>query len=177
MFVSQVSVMLSRTSSRVRLSTGSVREGLRDVLVGCARRGRASRRRGPTGESARPVQRLRAQPHLDRVADALREEEAQLVVRALLVGRQPGRRGSPVPKTLDVSALETSGGTVPGMLEWMPSSSGGALRTHHVGDLRAPVAALRDEPRVSEAPHQHDPGVARCGRGPSRSPVGLPENP
>ena len=44
----------------------------------------------PGGEGDRrigqPVQRLRAIPHLERVADALGEEEAQSVVGALLVG-------------------------------------------------------------------------------------------
>jgi hypothetical protein len=38
------------------------------------------------GRIGEPVQGLRAQPHLKCVADALRIEEAQPVVRALLVG-------------------------------------------------------------------------------------------
>ena len=36
---------------------------------------------------------------------------------------------------------------------------GRRLRADHVGDLRAPIAALRDVPRVPEAPHQDDPRV------------------
>ena len=51
----------------------------------------------------------------------------------------------------------------------MPSNSGGACSAHLLGDERAPVAALRDESRVSEALHQHDPGARDADRGPSRS--------
>ena len=64
---------------------GVAREGPGDVLV-------AARVvvEHPSGEGGgrigEPVQRLRTQPHLERVADALREEEAQLVVGALFVG-------------------------------------------------------------------------------------------
>ena len=43
------------------------------------------------GRIGQPVQRLRAEPHLERVADALGVEEAQLVVGALLIGGQTGR--------------------------------------------------------------------------------------
>ena len=41
------------------------------------------------------------------------------------------------------------------------------LRTDHVGDLRTPVAALRDVARVPEAPHQHDPRVRDVDRVPA----------
>src|SRR5205823_1344012 len=44
------------------------------------------------GRIGEPVQRLRAQPHLGRVSDALRIEELQLLPRAALVGRQTRRR-------------------------------------------------------------------------------------
>ena len=53
------------------------------------------------------------------------------------------------------------------MLEWMPSSPGGRLRTDHVGDLRAPVAALRDPAGVAESLHQLDPGVRDVDGAPS----------
>ena len=38
------------------------------------------------------------------------------------------------------------------------------LDTHRLRDGRAPVAALRHEPGVSEALHQHDPGTGGAGR-------------
>ena len=85
MFVTQVSVMLSRTSSRVRLPTGLAGEGPCDVLV--AARVVVEHPGGEgDGRIGEPVQGLRAQPHLQCVADALRVEEAQPVVRALLLG-------------------------------------------------------------------------------------------
>ena len=167
MFVTQVIVMLSRTSSRVRLSTGLPVERLRDVLeaVGVVVEhpgGEGDRRIGEA------VQRLRAVPHLERVPDALREEEAQPVVGALLVRGQAGRRRVPGPEHVGGRApWRRRAATVPGMLEWMPSSSGGALRADHVGDLGAPVAALRDVARVAEAPHQDDPGVGDVDRAPA----------
>ena len=55
------------------------------------------------------------------------------------------------------------------MLVWMPSSSGWRLCCHQIRDDRAPVAALRDELRVSQALHQRRPRRARCAPGPSRS--------
>ena len=91
MFVTQVIVMLSRTSSRVRLPTGLAREGLRDVLEAVRVVVEHPGREGD-GRIGQAVQRLRAIRHLDRVADALGEEEAQPVVGALLVGGQAGRR-------------------------------------------------------------------------------------
>ena len=51
------------------------------------------------------------------------------------------------------------------------------LHAHLLGDGRAPVAALRHEPRVAEALHQRRPGAWRCGRDPSPVVVGLPEKP
>ena len=50
------------------------------------------------------------------------------------------------------------------------------LHAHQIDDDRAPVAALRDKFRVSEALHQHDPG-ARDVVGIPAGLVGLPENP
>jgi hypothetical protein len=60
-------------------------KGLRDVLV-AVRVVVEHPGRKRDGRIREPVQVLRAQPHLKCVADALRGEEAQPVVRALLVG-------------------------------------------------------------------------------------------
>jgi hypothetical protein len=71
----------------------------------------------------------------------------------------------------------------PAMLVWMPASSGGAgsaasgsLRPPAIDDDRAPVAALRDEARVPEPPHELDVGV-RDTPGSQPLVLGLPENP
>ena len=49
---------------------------------------------------------------------------------------------------------------------WIPTFRM-ALRCHHIRDDRAPVAALSDELRVSQALHQRDPGARRAGRVPA----------
>ena len=38
---------------------------------------------------------------------------------------------------------------------------------HHIRDIPAPIAALRDKLRVSKALHQHDPGPCDMGRIPA----------
>ena len=158
MFVTQVIVMLSRTSSRVRLPTGLPSKALRDVLeaVGVVVEHPGGEGDGRIGE---PVQRLRAIPHLERVADALREEEAQPVVGALLVGRQTGRRRVAGPEDVRCERLGYVGRDGAGHVGVDAEQLRRGLGADHVGDLRAPVTALCDEPRVSQAPHQHDPGV------------------
>ena len=63
----------------------------------------------------------------------------------------------------DWSAFETSGGTAPGMLVWMPSNSGGACTP-----IRSTTSAPQSPPCatncvVSKALHQHDPGTGDAG--------------
>jgi hypothetical protein len=38
----------------------------------------------------------------------------------------------------------------------------GGLYPHHINDKRTPIAALRNELRLSEALHQHDPGTCNA---------------
>ena len=118
------------------------------------------------------VQRLRSRRHDLGVCHVLGVEGAQLVVGA----RALRRRVRPAAGRRSRTPVMISAGAVPGMLEWMPSSSGARLHAHRSRDRGAPVAALRDEPRVAEPLHQHHPGT----RDPDRVPAGgrgLAENP
>jgi hypothetical protein len=53
-----------------------------------------------------PVEGLRALSHLDRVAEALRVQEVQPVVRALLVGGEARRGRLSGPITFNISKIE-----------------------------------------------------------------------
>ncbi len=113
------------------------------------------------------VQRLRAIPHLERVADALREEEAQPVVRALLVRGQARRRRVPGPEDVGREGPGDVGRDGARHVGVDAEQLRRRLGADHVGDLRAPVAALRDVSRVAEASHQDDPGVGDVDRAPA----------
>ena len=69
------------------------------------------------------------------------------------------------------------GGTVAGMLVWMPINPGGACRAICLRNRVSPIAALGHISRVAEALHQHGPGArdadgVPAGRGRlSRKPV------
>ena len=158
--------MLSRTSSRVRLPIGRSSEGLRDVLeaVGVVVQ-------HPGGEGDRgigqAVERLRAIRHLHRVADALGEEEAQPVVRSLLVGRQPGRGRIAAPEDVRGESPGHVGRDRPRHVGVDAEQLRRRLVTHGVGDLGAPVAALSDVPGVAEPPHQGDPRIGDANRSPA----------
>src|SRR5262245_15467581 len=95
-----------------------------------------------------PVKRLRTQPHLVCVADALRIHKLQALVCEPLVSREAGWRRSASPGSLiDVG--------------WNHARHVGVnaeqfrrgLCSHDVRDNRTPVTALRDELRVAEALH------------------------
>ena len=97
-FVNQVSVMLSRTSSRV--SPSDCPSKTREISCQAARVVIEEISRHADGRIRNPVQCLRPQPHLVAVADALRIYEGELLVRELLVRRETGwrrsaREGSP----------------------------------------------------------------------------------
>ena len=130
----------------------------------CARRGRASRRRARP--ASRPARRASAGgPHLQCVADALGEEEVQLVV-----GRSPRPTGRPAavrrPHTSPSPPWRCR--AAPRRACWCGCRAAlAAPHPHQLGDQRTPVAALGHEPRVAEPPHQL-PHAGRCGRGPSR---------
>ena len=84
MFVNQVIVMLSRMSSRVRPSACPSKDAC-DQLV-AARVVIKEIGRQADGRIRDSVQRLRAQPHLEAVGDALLIDELQPLVR------EPSRR-------------------------------------------------------------------------------------
>ena len=107
-----------------------------------------------------------------RVAEAVPVEEGELLVGVLLLGREAGRR-----RAAGEGRLVDVGRNGAGHVGVDAEQSRRRLRAHHVGDQRAPVAALRDVLRVAEAPHQLGPGAARCARAPSPVAVGLPEKP
>ena len=67
-------------------------------------------------------------------------------------------------------------GAVPGMLEWMPASSGAACMPIAWVTAATPVTALRHEPGVAQALHQHYPGPA-VWAGSHPAAAGLAENP
>ena len=63
----------------------------------------------------------------------LREKKTSCSYALLLLGGEPGRR-----RRAGRSALSISAGTAPGMLVWMPSSSGGACTPIMLGDDARP---------------------------------------
>src|SRR6266850_4843556 len=84
-------------------------------------------------------------------------EEIELLPRAFLVARQVRRRRrTKLERFRDVVGY---GGRHVGVntdqLRWR-------LKCHLFGDRIAPVAALRDKSRVSEALHQHGPGASHA---------------
>src|SRR5262245_24204727 len=99
-----------------------------------------------------PVERLRAQPHLVGVADALRIDEGQALVRESLVGGEAGwRRSAGLESLVNVGWNHARHVGVNTEQLW------GRLGPHHLRDDRAPIAALRREWRVAQALHQYDP--------------------
>ena len=167
-FVSQVIVMLSSMSSFVRPSLCAV-EHARDQPVAALIVVEEIRRQ-PDGRIRLPVHRLRPQAHLVPVADALRADETAGDPRPPVPPATVPRAAVPPL----ASAFETSGGTTPAMLVWMPSNPGGACAPMILGDDRAPVAALRDVLVVAQPLHQHVPGLRDVRSGPSRSCSAVP---
>ena len=106
---------------------------------------------GGVGE---PVQRLRVQRHLGRVADALRVEEVQPLPRAGLVGRQTGRR-----RVAGRASSPRPGAPCRACSSGCRASSGGALApiTSVIWAPQSPPCATNRG--VSESPHELDPGI------------------
>ena len=119
------------------------------------------------GRVGEPVQRLRAQPHLERVADALRVEEVQLVEGALLLGRQTDRGWAAGSKDVRRQRLHGVGRDSAGHVGMDPEQARRCDGTHRVRDLRAPIAALRDVAGVAQTLHQRDPGLRDVDRTPA----------
>ena len=116
----------------------------------------------PDGRICNPVKRLRAQPHLIAVADALRVYEGHALVRKFLVGGETGRR-----RSARKGSLVNVGWKHAWHVGVNADQFGMPLRGHHVRDDRAPIAALCHESRVSKALHQHGPGTRDLGRVPA----------
>ncbi len=170
--VSQYSVMLSRTSFSGEVACGVPVAGVTQYGRG-DRRGRLAPAvpvvQQPGGQAGgrirQPVQRLRACPHQGCVGAPPGIQDGQLLVRMLFVGWQSGGRR--------VAALERLGqaGRDGGReVDVNAEQLRGFLLAHHVRDRPAPVAALRREPRVAQAFHEHDPGAGDAGG----VPAGLP---
>ena len=109
-------------------------------------------------------QRLRARSHQEGVVNLRVEEDEPFVDAAFLIG-ETGRRRRPDERCV-VDLDRDCAGHVGVDAEQFRRR----LHADHVGDDRAPVAALRGELLVAEAPHQRDPGAgdalgAPAGRG------------
>ena len=107
------------------------------------------------------VQRLRARRHDLGVGHVLRVEGAQLIVCAPLLVRQTGRRRL----ATQVGAHLRRRGA--GHVGVNPEQLRSGLLTHRLRNGGTLIAALRHEPGVSEALHQHDPGTRDAGRIPA----------
>ena len=124
----------------------------------------------PDGRVRDPVERLRLGDHFDPVAEALRVEEVQLLVGALLLSGQARRRRAAGPQDVTREYRGDIGRDDAGHVGVHADQLRRGVDGHHVGDDRAPVAALGHEPGVAQAPHQLGPGPGDA----VRAPAGLP---
>ena len=146
--------MLSSTSSRVRPS-GCAVEDARDQRQAASRRGRASRRPGRQVNPRSRTASAGGSPSRGRRRRLSQKKPSAARSGGLLLGGEPGRRraaGRRPPR-------RRRRGTAPGMLVWMPSSSGGACTP-----IRSTTSAPQSPPcgdvaRVAEALHQLGPGA------------------
>jgi hypothetical protein len=86
-------------------------------------------------------------------------EEAQPVVRGLFIGCQTGRRRVAGPEDVRRECFCNVGWGCARHIGVNPEELGRCLCPHHIQDLRTPIAALRHEPRIAQAPDQCDPGT------------------
>ena len=108
-----------------------------------------------------------------RVAEAVLVEQVELLARLSFSAERPAGGGLAADERRLHDLRRDHAGHVGVNAEQLR----GGLCTHHVRDDRAPVTALRHEPRVPEALHQHDPGPRDAAGVPAGACVGLPENP
>src|ERR1700738_3912410 len=100
------------------------------------------------------VQGLWSQPHLESIRDSFLIYELQTLVSNLLVGGETRWRRCPGESRLVNLGWKNARhvGVNAKQLRWR-------LHAHQIDNDCAPVAALRNKFRVSEALHQRDPGA------------------
>src|ERR1700693_2099610 len=108
------------------------------------------------------VQGLWSQPQLESIRDSFLIDELQTLVSTLLVGGETRWRRRPGESRLVNLGWKDARhvGVNAKQLRWR-------LHAHQIDHYCAPVAALRDKLRISEALHQRDPGACDTIRAPT----------
>ncbi len=120
-------------------------------------------RRQPDRRIGDAVQRLRPQPHLVAVGDALLIDELQSLVGELLVGRQARRhRRARERRAIDLGWKDAR------HVDVNAQQLRSCLHSHQFGDDGTPIAALRRELLVAEALHERDPRLRDARGAPAR---------